>query len=86
MDVWQGVAMDSLKYCLGPPCPTLLQATPETALRPFQGGQPASTHLDSPRRTSISMPQHIFKFALAIFSLETWVNISILVYSMIRGC
>jgi hypothetical protein len=25
MGVWQGVAMDSLKYYSGPPCPTLLR-------------------------------------------------------------
>jgi hypothetical protein len=32
--VWQGVGMDSLKYCLGLPCPTL--PFPKTALPPFQ--------------------------------------------------
>jgi hypothetical protein len=41
MGVWQGVAMDSLKYLSVPPCPTLLQSTPcgraihETALWPY---------------------------------------------------
>jgi hypothetical protein len=43
MGVWQGVGMDSLKYCKGPPCPTPLRpagcgrAIPVTALQPFQG-------------------------------------------------
>jgi hypothetical protein len=43
MGIWQGVAMDSLKYHLDLPCPTLLphalpcgRATPEMALLPFQ--------------------------------------------------
>jgi hypothetical protein len=30
MDIWQEVAMDSLKFCPGPPCLTLLR--PETAI------------------------------------------------------
>jgi hypothetical protein len=37
MGVWQGVAMDSLKFHPGPPCPTLLL--------------PSFTPLDTPRRT-----------------------------------
>jgi hypothetical protein len=53
MGVWQGVAMDSPKYHLGPSCPTLLQ--PEMALWPFQGWSasrkdilmPSSTPLDT---------------------------------------
>jgi hypothetical protein len=41
--VWQGVALDSLKFHLGPPCPTLLRpvgGAPRVA--PAQGGQPAA--------------------------------------------
>jgi hypothetical protein len=63
MGVWQRMAMNSLKFHLGPPMPhsstPCRWATPETTLWPFQGWpahivvgqQPSSTHLDSPRRT-----------------------------------
>jgi hypothetical protein len=63
MSVWQGVAMDSLKFHPGPPMPypstPCGEATPETALQPFQGWpthragslHPSSTPLDTPRRT-----------------------------------
>jgi hypothetical protein len=37
MGVWQGVALDTLKFYLGPPCPTLLCPA---VWQPSQGGQP----------------------------------------------
>jgi len=43
MGVWQGVAMDFLKYYPGLPCPSLLRpgvgqtTTPKTVIRPFSG-------------------------------------------------
>jgi hypothetical protein len=44
MGVWQGVAMDSLKFHPGPPCPTLLRPAGGPPLkRPhvcFRGGSP----------------------------------------------
>jgi hypothetical protein len=64
--VLQGVTMDSLKFYLGPPLPypstRCGQATPETALRPFQGSPTrrtgdlrlSSTSLDTPRRTPMN--------------------------------
>jgi len=42
MGVWQGVAMDSLKFHPGPACLTLLC--------PVGGLQPSSSLLDTPRR------------------------------------
>jgi hypothetical protein len=50
MGVWQGVAMDSLKFHPGLPCPTLLHPAGGLSLKPLtavlwvalpQGGQPA---------------------------------------------
>jgi hypothetical protein len=44
MGVWQGVDMDSLKFHLGPPCPTCLRPVGRPLLkRPygrFRGGPP----------------------------------------------
>jgi len=55
MGVWQGVTMDSLKYHLGPPCPTLLRTAGRPPLkRPYGGAgslRPSSTLLDTQRRT-----------------------------------
>jgi hypothetical protein len=65
MGVWQGLAMDSLKLHLHPPCPlpnpsTLCRrATPETALQLLQGWPTrregslrlSSTPFDTPGRT-----------------------------------
>jgi hypothetical protein len=55
MGVWQGVAMDSLKFHLGPPCPTLLRLMGGPLLkRPygyFRGCLPTSILLDTQRRT-----------------------------------
>jgi hypothetical protein len=56
MGVWQGVVMDSLKYHLGPPCPSLLRAAGWPPLK--QGGsayragnmRSSSTPLGTPRR------------------------------------
>jgi hypothetical protein len=33
MGIWQGVAMDSLKFYPGPPCPTLLRSAGTPALK-----------------------------------------------------
>jgi hypothetical protein len=45
MGVWQGVAMDSLKYHWGQPCPTLLRPASRPSLRRpygrFRGGPPS---------------------------------------------
>jgi hypothetical protein len=44
MGVWQGVAMDSLHFYSGPPCPTLRPADGPALKRPygrFKGGPPA---------------------------------------------
>jgi hypothetical protein len=63
--VWQGVAMNSLKFHPGPPCHTLLCPVGgphlKRAYSRFRGGlstrqvvgglRPSSTHLDTPRRT-----------------------------------
>jgi hypothetical protein len=66
MAVWQGVAIDSLKFHQSPPCPTLLSLAggppmkqpyshfrggPPTGVVHPQGGQPSSTPLDTPRHT-----------------------------------
>jgi hypothetical protein len=62
MGVWQGAALDSLKFHLGPPCLTLLCPAGEPPLkRPyirFRGGSPAGRAafgrlypLDNPSRT-----------------------------------
>jgi hypothetical protein len=62
MGVWQGVAMDSLKFHLGPPYPTLLRPAVRPPLRRpyshFKGGLPklSSTPLDTPRRTHTRTP------------------------------
>jgi hypothetical protein len=44
MGVWQGVAMDSLKYHLGPPCPTLLCPAGGPPLKRLYGGGPPTGH------------------------------------------
>jgi hypothetical protein len=68
MGVWQGVAMDSFKFHLGPPCPTLPRPTGRPPLkRPYalmavsevacpQGGRPVAIFypLDTRRRTPMS--------------------------------
>jgi hypothetical protein len=45
VEVWQGVAMDSLKFHLSPPCPTILNPAGEPPLKQryshFRGGLPA---------------------------------------------
>jgi hypothetical protein len=69
MGVLQGVAMDSLNFTQALPFYALPfcaggRATPEMALRPFQGWpvyrasdqQPSSTLLDTPRRTLYATP------------------------------
>jgi hypothetical protein len=52
MDVWQGVAMDSLKFDPGPPCPILLSPASRTHLKGWAAhrgglytGQVACSHL-----------------------------------------
>jgi hypothetical protein len=45
MDVWQGVAVDFLKFHPGPPCPTFLCPAGGRCLRP------SSSPLVTPRRT-----------------------------------
>jgi hypothetical protein len=45
MGVWQGVAMDSVKFHSGPPCLTLLRPAGRPPLK-----RPSSTSLDTPRR------------------------------------
>jgi hypothetical protein len=42
MGVWQGVAMDSFKFHLGPPCPTLLHYKAVSGVAHPQGRQPAA--------------------------------------------
>jgi hypothetical protein len=57
MGVWQGVAMDSLKFHPGLPCPTFLRPAGRRPLkRPAHracGLRPSSTPLDTPRRTPL---------------------------------
>jgi hypothetical protein len=55
MGVWQGVAMDSLKFYLSPSCPTLLR--PEMALQPFQGF--SAYRVDDPLDTSRRTPMNV---------------------------
>jgi hypothetical protein len=50
MSVWKGVAMDSLKYHSGPPCPTLLCLVSGPTLKQLYDLRPSSTPLDTPRR------------------------------------
>jgi hypothetical protein len=47
MGVWQGVAMDSLKFHPGPPCPTLL--------RPAGGLRPSASPLDTSLRPPMAL-------------------------------
>jgi hypothetical protein len=66
MSLWQGVAMDSLRFHPGLLCPTFLHPAGGPLLRPrlqlFQGWpanrvgsmRPTSTPLDTPRRTPMS--------------------------------
>jgi hypothetical protein len=57
LGVWQGVAVDSLKFHLGLPCPTFLRPAAGPSLkRPYsRAGDllPSSTPLDTPRRASM---------------------------------
>jgi hypothetical protein len=48
--VWQGVAMDSLKFHRGPPCPTLRRLTAVSEVAHPQDGQ-SSTPFVTPRHT-----------------------------------
>jgi hypothetical protein len=45
MGVWQGAAMDSLKYHYGPPCPTLLRPVGRPSLK-----RPYGCFIDTTRR------------------------------------
>jgi hypothetical protein len=57
MDLWQKLAMDSLKFHPGPPCPTLLHPAGGLPAAVFYHCgraacmQPLDTPLDTPRRT-----------------------------------
>jgi hypothetical protein len=54
MGVWQGVAMDSLKFQLGLLCPTPLCPDGRPPLKRPYGGRPAAfTLLETPRYTSM---------------------------------
>jgi hypothetical protein len=79
MGVLQGVAMDYLKFHLGPPCPTLSmpceQATPAFQGWPAckaSGLRPSSIPLETPRRT----PSRLCRFPLcsqvSSFVDKTW--------------
>jgi hypothetical protein len=79
MGIWQGVARNTLKFHLAPPCLTFLRPAPETALQLFQGwparragGQwPSSTPLDTPcpTPTLYSVHQELF---MPLFTVESW--------------
>jgi hypothetical protein len=60
MGVWQGVAMDSLKFHLGRPCLTLLCPTGRLPLKRLYGKagglQPSSTPLDTPGHVPMLIP------------------------------
>jgi hypothetical protein len=71
--VWQGVAMDFLKFYPDPPCPTLLRLAGGPHLkRPdgrFRGGlRPSSTRLNTLRRTPmvIYQPPRFLLFFLLV--------------------
>jgi hypothetical protein len=64
MGAWQGVAMDSLKFHPGLPCPTLLNPAGGPPLkRPYScfkdGLQPSSTFLDTPHRTPMRKARRV---------------------------
>jgi hypothetical protein len=82
MSVWQGVAMDSLKFY---PCPTFL--CPETALWPFQGWpahrassfQPSYTPLHTPGRTPMPLSLYFSSTParptqLLLNPIDLWIN------------
>jgi hypothetical protein len=59
MGVWQGVAINSLKFHQGPPCPTLLHPAGGPPLKwpcnRFRGGlRQSSTLLDTPGRVALA--------------------------------
>jgi hypothetical protein len=100
MDICQGVTMDSTKSLTFPshyPCMPCMRATPETALRPFQGWLdrragglwPSSTPLDSPRRTPMFTDQEkpdtlgCFAFLSGMTQIK---SLKTLIRSQLRVC